>query len=245
MLKTFSMTDVGMKREINQDYVYTSEKRVGNLPNLFIVADGMGGHNAGDYASRFTTECVISEIEKSREKNPIKLIRYAIETANTRLREKAVELADHEGMGTTIVAATIIDDYLYVANVGDSRLYVVDDDISQITRDHSLVEEMVRAGELDRNEARVHPDKNKITRAVGGDEEIKVDFFDMKLKPGDMILMCTDGLTNMVEDEEIRMIMKGSDDAAGIAENLIGAANRNGGNDNIGVIVIFPMCEEQ
>lgn len=245
MLKTFSMTDVGMKREVNQDYVYTSEKQVGNLPNLFIVADGMGGHNAGDYASRFTTECVISEIEKSREKNPIRLIRHAIETANCALREKAAELADHEGMGTTLVAATVIDDYLYVANVGDSRLYLVDEDISQITRDHSLVEEMVRAGEIDRDEARVHPDKNKITRAVGGSDEIKVDFFDMKLKKGDMILMCTDGLTNMVDDDEIRMIMKSSSDVAGIAEDLVSAANKNGGKDNIGVVVIVPLCEEQ
>lgn len=244
MLKTFSLTDVGMKREVNQDYVYTSEEKVGNLPNLFIVADGMGGHNAGDYASRFTTECVVSEIEKSREKNPIKLIRYAIETANSALREKAVEMVDHAGMGTTIVAATIIDDYLYVANVGDSRLYLVDDDISQITRDHSLVEEMVRAGKIDRDEARVHPDKNKITRAVGGADDIKVDFFDMKLKAGDMILMCTDGLTNMVDDEEIRRIMKASEDVAGAAEDLVAAANRNGGRDNIGVVVIEPICEE-
>ena len=235
------MTDVGMKRKMNQDYVYTSEAPVGNLPNLFIVADGMGGHNAGDFASRFAVECVVSEIEKSREKNPIKLIRHAYETANEGIIEEAEKSADKEGMGTTLVVSSVIDDYLYVANVGDSRLYVIDDDISQITRDHSLVEEMVRAGEIDRNEARVHPLKNKITRAIGGSDDVKVDFFDMKLKEGDIILMCTDGLTNMVEDEEIKMIVKSSDDVASIAENLINAANKNGGVDNIGVVVIQPF----
>ncbi len=241
MIKTFSMTDVGMKRKMNQDYVYTSEVPVGNLPNLFIVADGMGGHNAGDFASRFAAECVISEIEKSKEKNPIRLLRHAFETANEGIIDEASNQPDKEGMGTTLVVASVIDDYLYVANVGDSRLYVIDEDISQITRDHSLVEEMVRAGEIDRNEARQHPLKNKITRAIGGSGEVKVDFFDMKLKEGDLILMCTDGLTNMVEDDEIRTIVKSSTDVVSIAENLINAANRNGGVDNIGVVVIEPF----
>ncbi len=245
MIKTFSLTDVGKKRKVNQDYVYTSEEPIGNLPNLFIVADGMGGHNAGDYASRFTTECVISEIEKSHEKNPIKLIRHAYETANEGILEEAKRLPDHVGMGTTLVVASIIDDYLYVANVGDSRLYLIDDDISQITRDHSLVEAMVRAGEIDRDEARVHPFKNKITRAVGGAEEIRVDFFDMKLKKGDVILMCTDGLTNMVDDEEIKMIVKGASDVADAAEKLIAAANSNGGTDNIGVVIVEPFAGDE
>ena len=241
MIKTFSMTDVGMKRKMNQDYVFTSEEPVGNLPNLFVVADGMGGHNAGDFASKFATECVVSEIRSSMEKNPIRLIRHAYETANQGIREEAGRQADKEGMGTTLVVASVIDDYLYVANVGDSRLYVIDDDISQITRDHSLVEEMVRAGEIDRNEARQHPLKNKITRAIGGADEVRVDFFDMKLKEEDIILMCTDGLTNRVEDEEIRSIVKSSPDVASIAENLINAANENGGVDNIGVVVIKPF----
>ncbi len=243
MIKTFSMTDVGMKRKINQDYVFTSEEAVGNLPNLFVVADGMGGHNAGDFASRFATDTVVSEISTSMEKNPIKLIRHAYEAANRGIIEEAGKRSDRVGMGTTLVVASVIDDYLYVANVGDSRLYVIDEDICQITRDHSLVEEMVRAGEIDRNEARVHPLKNKITRAVGGAKEVKVDFFDMKLKEGDIILMCTDGLTNMVEDEEIKMVVKSSDDVAAIAENLIAKANKNGGIDNIGVVVIEPFSK--
>lgn len=244
MIKTFSMTDMGQKRKVNQDFVYTSENPVGNLPNLFIVADGMGGHAAGDYASRFTTETVVSDISDSHEQNPIRLIRHAYETANAAIIEEARRLPDHEGMGTTLVVATIIDEYLYVANVGDSRLYVIDDRISQITRDHSLVEEMVRAGELDESAARVHPMKNKITRAIGGDYDIRVDFFDMKLNPEDKILMCTDGLTNMVEDEEIRMTVKSSPDVVSAVQRLIDRANGNGGYDNIGIVLIEPFARD-
>lgn len=243
MIKTFSMTDVGQKRKINQDYVYTSEEPVGNLPNLFIVADGMGGHAAGDYASRYTTETVVNEIGSSHEKNPIRLIRHAYEVANTGLIGEAERLPGHEGMGTTLVVATIIDDYLYVANVGDSRLYIINDRISQITRDHSLVEEMVRAGKLEESAARVHPMKNKITRAIGGDEDIRVDFFDIELKENDRILMCTDGLTNMVEDEDIRMIVESSSDVVEAVQKLIDKANENGGSDNIGIVLIEPFAD--
>ncbi len=244
MIKTFSMTDMGQKRKVNQDYVYTSENPVGNLPNLFIVADGMGGHAAGDYASRFTTETIVSDISDSHEQNPIRLIRHAYETANAAIIEEARRLPEHEGMGTTLVVASVIDDTLYVANVGDSRLYVINDRISQITRDHSLVEEMVRAGEIDESEARSHPMKNKITRAIGGDYDIRVDFFDMKLNPDDRILMCTDGLTNMVENEDIRMIVNSSPDVVSAVQRLIERANANGGYDNIGVVLIEPFAGE-
>ena len=245
MLKTFSMTDVGMKRQLNQDYVFTSETPIGNLPNLFIVADGMGGHNAGDYASKYTTKIIVTEIGKSTETNPIKIIRSAIEEANKEILLKSQEIEELKGMGTTVVAATIIDGYLYVANVGDSRLYVIDKEIHQITRDHSLVEEMIRLGEIDRESARTHPDKNIITRAIGVVEEVKVDFFDLKLKPGDSILMCSDGLTNMIEDEEIRMVLNGQRDVVEKTEELIKTANRNGGKDNIAVIIIEPFADEE
>lgn len=141
MLKTFSITDIGRKRNINQDYIYTSEEPVGNLPNVFIVADGMGGHNAGDYASKVTVETMIHEMENSFEKNPSLIFRKAIEEANTVIRKRASEDKKLEGMGTTVVAASCMGRFLQVANVGDSRLYVVGSKIRQITRDHSYVEE--------------------------------------------------------------------------------------------------------
>lgn len=238
MLKTFSITDIGRKRKVNQDYLYTSEEPVGNLPNLFIVADGMGGHNAGDYASKLTVETMVSEIEASFEKNPVRIFGKAISAANEKILQKAAETPALEGMGTTVVAATCLGKYLQIANVGDSRLYVIGREIRQITRDHSLVEEMVRVGTITHEEARVHPDKNIITRAVGASETVEADYFTVELEEGDIVLMCTDGLTNMLEDEEIRMILGGARDIVEQAQKLVDMANRNGGKDNISVVLI-------
>lgn len=211
---------------------------MGSLPNLFIVADGMGGHNGGDYASKLTVETMLSQVGDSFEKNPVKIFRKAISAANDLIRRKAAEIPDMEGMGTTVVAATCLGKFLQVANVGDSRLYVVGKEIRQITRDHSLVEEMVRAGTISQEEARNHPDKNIITRAVGASETVEADYFTVELKEGDLVLMCTDGLTNMLEDEEIRMILGGARDIVEKAQALVDAANANGGKDNISVVLI-------
>lgn len=246
MLKTFSITDIGKKRKLNQDYVFSSDKPLGNLPNIFIVADGMGGHNAGDYASKYTVETMKEEIERSFEKNTVKIMGKAIEMANIHIRQKAEEQESLNGMGTTVVAATCLGDkYLEVANVGDSRLYIVNDSkIEQITRDHSLVEEMIRMGGIDRESARIHPDKNIITRAIGARDAVEVDFFNVELHPGDIVLMCSDGLTNMLEDGEIYRILRGGGSVEEKAEELVTAANNNGGRDNITVIIIEPFADE-
>ncbi len=243
MFKTFSITDVGMKRKVNQDYVFTSEKPIGNLPNLFLVADGMGGHKAGDYASRYTVEMMCEVIERSPEKNPEKILRQAIEAANEHIRKKALEDENLEGMGTTIVAATCLNKQLQVANVGDSRLYIIGKTIRQITKDHSLVEEMVRMGGMDRETARNHPDKNIITRAIGASDAVEIDFFNVELEPQDTVLMCSDGLSNMLEDEDIRMISEGQRDIVEKAEALVREANNRGGRDNISVVLIEPMAQ--
>lgn len=244
-MKTFSMTDVGIRRESNQDYMYTSETAVGNLPNLFLLADGMGGHAAGDYASRFTVEKVAELVGKSTFTEPVAILKQAISEANALLLAEADKDVSRQGMGTTLVTATIIDDRMYVSNVGDSRLYLVSDDkMIQVTRDHSLVEEMVRLGEMDKENAKVHPDKNIITRAVGVLPEVSADFFEVELEPGDMILMCSDGLTNMVRDEEIRQIILGQRDIVEKAEKLVETANKNGGRDNITVVLIEPFSDE-
>lgn len=236
-MKTYSMTDIGKKRSANQDFVYASDQPVGNLSNLLIVADGMGGHNAGDLASRYTVESIVEYIEKSEEKRPIALMSGAINYANEQVIEKARSDKELEGMGTTVVAATIQDEYLYVANVGDSRLYLIDEEIEQITRDHSLVEEMIRVGELQRKDAKSHPDRNVITRAIGVRVPVRVDFFDVKLEKSDRILLCSDGLTNMIEDEEILRIIKKCASLKEAAGRLITEANKNGGKDNISVVL--------
>ena len=244
-MRIYSATDVGQKRKMNQDYVFASADPVGNLPNLFVVADGMGGHNAGDYASSHAVGTVVEEIRQDADFNPIKVIRHAIESANTEIITQAQNDENLRGMGTTMVVATIVGHYAYVANVGDSRLYLVNQQILQVTKDHSLVQEMVRMGEINAEQARNHPDKNIITRALGAERTVDIDFFDLKLEPGNVILMCSDGLSNMVEDSQIREII--SDTEKNLEEKgkiLISEANRNGGKDNIADVLIEPFANE-
>ncbi len=237
-MKTFSLTDVGRVIESNQDYVYMSESPVGNLPNLFIVADGIGGHNAGDFASKYTVEQIVAYIEKAPMTSPVDLIRGALKKANSSLMAQAKNDASLAGMGTTAVIATIVGHSLYVANIGDSRLYLLRDELQQITRDHSLVQEMVRMGEMDASEAVAHPDKNIITRAVGAFEDLEIDFFEQQLQSGDSILLCTDGLTNMVDDMSICQILQTGRDVVERVQRLVEEANRGGGKDNITVAII-------
>ena len=240
-MKTFSVTDAGVVREMNQDYYFSSDTAVGNLPNLFIVADGMGGHKAGDYASRYTIERVVASVSRNTGEEPIAIMKEAINKANELLVAESREDESKSGMGTTLVIGTIIGNKLFVANIGDSRLYVVGQNMRQITRDHSLVDEMVRLGEINADEARVHPDKNIITRAVGTSDRVEADFFEVEITADDTILLCTDGLTNMVRDDEILDIIKKYDNAQAATMQLVKEANANGGRDNITVMIIKPF----
>lgn len=242
-MRVFGKTDVGLVRKINQDFIFYSRESVGAFPNLFIVADGMGGHNAGDFASCYAVECFLSYIKNSKPDALIRMVDEGIKYANKKIMEKAAEDENLRGMGTTMVVAYIEDGQLFVANIGDSRLYLLDKQINQVTEDHSFVATLVRAGELTPAEARVHPDKNVITRAVGAAENAKVDFFEVDLEPGDQILMCSDGLSNMVEDEVLYDIVKNTY-IGDVVDGLIDEAKRNGGSDNIAVIVIDPFDVE-
>ena len=237
-MKAFAATDVGKVREVNQDCVFSSIGPVGCLPNLFIVADGMGGHKAGDIDSRLTVDSVVDKLSKVNSKDYISVITDTIIKVNKEVIDKAAESQDYAGMGTTLVVATVFDNILKVANVGDSRLYVVGEDIIQITRDHSLVEEMVINGQLDRADARVDKRKNIITRAIGGESKVEAEMFSVELKPEDKILMCSDGLSNMVDDAEILEIINREPDIEKAARMLIDAANENGGKDNISVVIV-------
>lgn len=237
-MRAVAATDVGRIREINQDCVYSSVEPIGSLPNLFIVADGMGGHKAGDIASRLTVDSVTSQLSKSNGRDYITLINDTIIKANEEVINKAAESEDYAGMGTTLVVATIFNNVLKVANVGDSRLYIIGDDIIQITRDHSLVEEMVISGQLDRADARIDTRKNIITRAIGGERHVEAEMFSVELKPDDIVLMCSDGLSNMVDDEKILQIVKSNPDIEEAARILISTANDNGGKDNISVVIV-------
>lgn len=245
-MESYSLTDMGITREMNQDYFFTSEEPLGHLPNLFVVADGMGGHKAGEFASRFTVETIVKEVKKCRKRDLEEILQYAISAANEALKEYARTHTEMSGMGTTVVAATVRGDRLLAANVGDSRLYLVGNKIRQITEDHSLVMEMVRIGEITREQARNHPDKNIITRAIGAEKDVEVDFFRAKIREGDKILLCSDGLTNMVKNSEIKMILNREElSLAEKVELLVDTANKNGGKDNITVVVVDPVIIDE
>lgn len=243
-MKAYSATDVGRVRKMNQDYIFASETPVGNLPNLFVVADGMGGHKAGDFASSYAVQILLHSILEDKNQNPIIIIRHAIEEANRKVLEEANLHEEMSGMGTTMVLVTIVDDYAYVANVGDSRLYLIEDKIVQITKDHSLVEEMVRRGLITKEDAKNHPDKNIITRVIGIGPQVDVDFFDIHLKENSRLLLCSDGLSNMVSDEEIWRIANTSRDLREMGMRLVSLANENGGKDNIAVVLVQPDTKE-
>lgn len=243
-MKVFSITDVGRIRKMNQDYVFATDEPLGSLPNLLVVADGMGGHKAGDFASKFTVETLKEELKLSLKERPEEVLLDAVQVVNHKLIQTAEKDIKLDGMGTTLVAATVIDHTLYFINVGDSRLYLINKNIKQLSRDHSLVEEMLRLGGISEEEAKNHPDKNIITRAIGVKENVEADFYEFALKKGDVILMCTDGLCNMVSEDEIFAIIKGARDIVEAGQLLINRANENGGKDNIGIVLAQPFSDE-
>ncbi len=244
-MKAYALTDIGRVRPINQDVQFASTEPVGPLPNLFVVADGMGGHQAGDFASRFLTENLVSYIRGIKEGEPVSVLRAGIEEVNGRLFRLSSEKQELSGMGTTLVAATIQDDVLYVANVGDSRLYVIErSGIRQITRDHSFVEEMVSMGQMERESQEYREKKNIITRAVGIGSHVEADFFEVSLQHGDYVLLCSDGLTNMVDNSAIYRLVLLPGSLHMKAKALAALANQNGGRDNIAIVLIDPQVSE-
>ena len=239
-MKSQALTDIGSKRKINQDSIFATDESIGHLPNLYIVADGMGGHKAGDYASRECVEVMTTYVKEYEEiGTPISILEGAIKEANIGIHTDSTSNIELEGMGTTVVAATVVDDMLYVANVGDSRLYYVKDrNLVQLTQDHSLVEEMVKRGEITESDARMHPNKNIITRALGSSDKVMVDFFEIEADKIDRVLLCSDGLTNMVDDTEILDVVLSNKDVEKAASLLVEKANKYGGKDNISVVLI-------
>ena len=234
-------------RTINQDSIFVSTQPIGKLPNLFIVADGMGGHKAGDVASREAIERFVKYACTTHMSDPANILDAGIISVNKDIFDMANSNRDYSGMGTTFVAASLVENHVYIANVGDSRLYLIGRDIRQITRDHSLVEDMVRMGVLEREEARTHYKKNVITKAIGvaDDKTSTPDIFEIEVENGDKLLLCSDGLTNMVEDYDIKKIVKDNDSIEDAVRELIRQANENGGKDNISAILIEPEIGEE
>ena len=244
-MESYALTDVGRVRAMNQDYIYASPEPVGTLPNLFLVADGMGGHRAGDYASRYMVENLVIYLNKHRGTGVVGQLKNAIDQVNRGLYKESLSQEEFYGMGCTLVAGVVEDNILYVANVGDSRLYLIHGSlIHQVTRDHSYVEEMVAIGQMRRGSEDYNRRKNIITRALGIGREVEPDFFEVDLEGGDYILLCSDGLSNMLEDQSMYEIITGEGSLKEKAALLIETANRQGGVDNIAVVLVNPSGRE-
>lgn len=238
---------IGKIRKNNEDYCKGEviELETGSI-GIFAIADGMGGHKKGEVASKLSVENIICFLKENLlQNNSIKIdyiddiLKQAYNNVNSIVYNKSMDSEEFEGMGTTLTTAIVYKDNLYVANVGDSRCYLLDNDrFDKITIDHSLVEELVRANVITEEEARIHPRRNHITRAMGTEEMVLVDIFKCKLKKEDTILLATDGLTGFVEDKQIKDIILNGEDIDTISKNLINIANDISGKDNVSVILI-------
>ena len=243
-MKAYAVTDVGRSRSMNQDSVFASVDPVGPLSNLYMVADGMGGHQSGDLASRYLVRNLCTYIRETDGEPPEVLLR-AVQQVNGELYQLSTEKPEYAGMGTTLVAATVKDGVLYVVNVGDSRLYLVRrDGLKQVTRDHSFVEEMVSMGRMERGSQSYLEKKNIITRAVGIDRRVEVDLFEVELEEGDYILLCSDGLSNMVDNTDLFRLSFLPGSLEKKAEAMVTLANERGGRDNISVVLVEIEPEE-
>ena len=237
-MRSYGITDIGLARKYNQDYTLECDEPIGNLDNLYVVCDGLGGHNAGEYASSTAAENFFDFVEFSDSKMPLSIFKEAVIKTNRVVYEAGQEPA-YQGMASTLVGVTVTGDTAYVVNVGDSRAYVIGpDDITQITWDHSYVAELVREGQISRDEARFHKKNNIITRAIGAEMSVKPDFFQVTLEEDEVLLVCTDGLYNMVSDMTIKSIVNSRNSLKAKAERLIDLANEAGGKDNIAVVLI-------
>lgn len=239
-MQIFSKTDRGRVRTDNQDAYFAGKITDGSV--FAVVCDGMGGANAGNVASelavRHISEYVIRSYRDGMDMTDTeKTLKNAIVSANISLYDKAVNNAELAGMGTTAVAAFVKDGTAVIAHVGDSRIYLVNGEIKQLTRDHSVVQSLIESGKITPEDAKVHPRKNVITRALGAEENVAVDSDCLNLSNGDTLLLCSDGLTNFLDDKDILRVFQNNDISA-VAERLVETANENGGGDNITVVTV-------
>ncbi|MDD6478648.1 MAG: Stp1/IreP family PP2C-type Ser/Thr phosphatase [Oscillospiraceae bacterium] len=239
-MQIFSKMDIGMVRSSNQDAYFTGEISDGSV--FAVVCDGMGGANAGNIASETAVKVISEYVVKSyrtsmKDEDIEKMLNNAILSANIEIYDLSMKNESLSGMGTTAVVALVRNGVAVIAHVGDSRAYLVSDELTQLTRDHSVVQSLLESGKLTPNEAKVHPKKNVITRALGAEENVIADSDIIEIKSGETLLICTDGLSNFAEPSEILDIFK-NNKIEDVAELLVSAANKNGGGDNIAVVTI-------
>lgn len=229
-------TDIGKLREINEDTFLVEDK-------IFAVADGMGGHRAGEVASSIAIDILkkrAGEFEEGDIPQRIqKMLKEALDEVNDAIVKKGETQGDYLGMGTTLTAFHVSEKRIFLVHIGDSRAYLIrNGKITQLTQDHTLVADMVGKGEISEEEARIHPLKNILVRALGTDIKAEVDLLSEEVQPGDRILLCSDGLSSMLRDEEILSIVNESESLENACQRLIDAANTNGGEDNTTVVLV-------
>lgn len=247
MLKVYGKTDTGKVREVNQDCF--AHGSLGEMVEWAVVCDGMGGENSGDVASQMAVDVIGQHILQNYRQgmgiNSIRaMILTAINAANAAIFERAQQSEAFHGMGTTVVVTVVRDGVAHIAHAGDSRAYLVTgQELSQITRDHSVVQMMVEKGQITTEEARIHPQKNYITRALGVENSLEIDYCEVELGAGDRLLLCTDGLTNYLDESAIFEVLQSERNPDAACERLIEGANAGGGRDNI-TVVLFVPCED-
>lgn len=236
-MKISSATSVGCIRPLNEDSYFVSEPDSKTV--LAVVADGMGGHNAGEVASGEAVGIIRKDVLSKSGESAKDVLVNAIADANREIYEMSIQKQKLSGMGTTITACLADEKSVTAVQVGDSRLYLIrKDEITQITKDHSLVEMLVESGSITKEEARIHPQRNVITRAVGTDRTVEADVYEFIPEENDVLLLCSDGLVNMVDDESILSIIQSAESLDDAAASLVSEAERAGGTDNITVILI-------
>ena len=251
---SFGKTDIGIVREKNEDNIFFSDNKIGDLDNLYIICDGMGGHKAGDVASKMAIESFLWYIKKNKCDNKNMILDFLVSAgnyANKIVYEESKKNLSYNGMGTTLTACCVVDKKIYCLHAGDSRIYIINDfELKQLSCDHSYVNEMIKSGEINLEQAKNHPKRNIITKAVGTEKNIKFDafVFDLDLNKKNYLLMCSDGLNCVLDDKEIFNLLDINNfdlDETCLKEKvdkLINVANEKGGFDNISVILI---CEVQ
>lgn len=225
-------TDIGQKRKNNEDNCYACE-------NFAVVADGMGGHNKGEVASKMTVDAIKKALKASSDKCSAEVLKIAIKDANRQVYAKSVSNASYNGMGTTVVACCWDDEKIIVANIGDSRCYeITEQGIHLVTKDHTLVQKLLDAGNITEKEAEDYPDKHVITKALGTVAEEEPDMFELTRKQGQILILCSDGLSNLVSPDEMLACVQEEKNAAKAAKCLVDMANNGGGLDNITAVVV-------
>ncbi len=239
-MEIYSKIDKGVVRNSNQDAYFAGQ--ISQDLTFAVVCDGMGGANAGNIASEIAVKTISEYIANSYRNNMsaddiIKMLRNAITSANIEIYDKANSDEALNGMGTTVVAAVVRNSNAVIANVGDSRIYLVNDNITQLTTDHSIVQTLIETGKITPEDAKVHPRKNVITRALGAEPQVAIDVTEYSLQQGNSLLLCTDGLTNFVSEDDILNTFK-QIDISTVCDKLVELANIGGGGDNITAVIL-------